>query len=154
VGAYDSNPLRAQKVLDSLELPIAPDTNLERLIADTRPDIAFVCSTTAEHPRVVETLARGGVHMIVEKPMADSNAAAESMVESAIRAGVVLAMNWPLAWVPSHRTCRRLVAEGALSSFRQSTFELENDLLRRAHFGLLGPKGKSRTKEVRSEGTR
>lgn len=122
VGAYDSNPLRAQKVLDDLELPIAPDTNLERLIADTRPDIAFVCSTTAEHPRVVETLARGGVHMIVEKPMADSNTAAESMVESATRAGVVLAMNWPLAWVPSHRTCRRLVAEGAIGRIEQIHF--------------------------------
>lgn len=122
VGAFHSGGPRAQSVLDDLDLPVAASIDLDQMIAETRPDIAFVCTTTAEHPRIVEMLAQRGVHMVVEKPMADSNEAAESMVSAASRAGVVLAMNWPLAWVPSHRTARRLVGDGAIGRVEQVHF--------------------------------
>lgn len=122
VGAYNADAPKAQAVLDDLSLPVETATDLDALLSEAKADIAFVCSNTAQHPPIVDALARHGVHMIVEKPMADSDAAARSMVESAAAAGVVLAMNWPLAWVPSHRTARRLITDGTIGRIEQVHF--------------------------------
>jgi glucose-fructose oxidoreductase len=70
----------------------------------------------------VRELARAGVHAIIEKPMADSLEAADSMVADAEGGGITLAVNWPLAWVPAHRTAKRLIAEGAIGSVEQVHF--------------------------------
>ncbi len=122
VGAFDASPARARTVLDDLGVDVPVFADLDELLEETVPEIAFVCSTTADHVKMVETLARHGVHMILEKPMADSNAAIEAMVAAARAAGVALTVNWPLAWVESHRTARRLVREGAIGRIEQVHF--------------------------------
>jgi hypothetical protein len=86
------------------------------------PDVAFVCATTSSHREWVEQFAGKGVHLIVEKPMASSLADADAMVAAADEAGVVLTLNWPLAWVPAHRTAKRLVTEGAIGRVEQVHF--------------------------------
>lgn len=122
VGAFANSPDRAQAILDDLGIGIPVSTDLEQLLAEVGADIAFVCSTTADHLRLVTELARHGVHVILEKPMADSTEAAIAMVGAAADAGTILSVNWPLAWVPSHRTAKRLVASGAIGRIEQVHF--------------------------------
>ena len=122
VGVLDRAPDRARAVTADLGLEVPIVTDFDELIRTTNPDIAFVCSTTPEHPVWVHKLARAGVHAIIEKPMADSLEAAASMAADAARGGIVLAVNWPLAWVPSHRTAKRLIAEGAIGTLEQVHF--------------------------------
>jgi glucose-fructose oxidoreductase len=119
VGVFDSTRKRPTAVLDDLGLDVPIMTDFDELIRETSPDIAFVCSTTAEHLYWVTRLAAAGVHAILEKPMANSFEEAKAMVARADEAGVVLAFNWPLAWVASHRTAKRLVDEGAIGRIEQ-----------------------------------
>ena len=122
VGVLDRSRERPDAVLGDLGLDVAIMTDFDELIRETAPDIAFVCSNTAEHPAWVSKLAAAGIHMVIEKPMADSLSSAEAMVADADKAGVVLAVNWPLAWVPSHRTAKRLVDDGAIGRIEQIHF--------------------------------
>ncbi|MCU1570892.1 MAG: gfo/Idh/MocA family oxidoreductase [Naasia sp.] len=118
VGVLDRSEDRPRAVLADLHLDVPVATELDRLL-EAEPDIAFVCSTTAEHEQWVERLAAAGVHIILEKPMADSLEAADRMVAAAERAGVVLAVNWPQAWIASHRTAKRVAAEGTIGRIEQ-----------------------------------
>lgn len=119
VGVLDHSRERPRTVIDDLGLDVPIETDFDRLIQQCAPDVAFVCSTTAEHPEWVSRLAAAGVHMIVEKPMADSLEAADQMAADAKSAGVVLAVNWPQAWIASHRTAKRLVEHGAIGRIEQ-----------------------------------
>ncbi|HEV7811689.1 MAG TPA: Gfo/Idh/MocA family oxidoreductase [Leifsonia sp.] len=119
VGVLDRSRDRPVAVTGDLRLETPIFTDFDELIRSTAPDLAFVCSTTAEHPNWVEKLAAAGVHMIIEKPMADSLDAAERMVADAAASAVVLAVNWPQAWIPSHRTAKRLVDDGVIGVVEQ-----------------------------------
>ena len=113
VGVLDSGVERPRAVLADLGIDVPIATDFDELLT-TRPEVAFVCSSTDEHPEWVEKLAAAGVHIIIEKPVADSLPAAKKMVADARAGGVVLAINWPIAWVASHRTAKRLVSDGAI----------------------------------------
>ena len=94
-------------------------TNAGALLERARPDLAVVCSTTHDHLRWVEYLAAVGVPVMVEKPFATTLAEADAMIASARQHGVPLAVNWPLAWYPAHRTCQRLIAGGTIGTIRE-----------------------------------
>jgi predicted dehydrogenase len=80
----------------------------------TNPDLAILCAATAEHATYTERLASHGTHVLVEKPFAASVADARRMVAAMQPAGKQLAINWPLAWVASHVTAKRLIDDGAI----------------------------------------
>jgi predicted dehydrogenase len=89
---------------------------LDHLLERGRPDIAVICSTTAEHVDLVRRIAPRGVHLMLEKPFATSLEASDAMIKEAHAAGVALTVNWPLAWYPSHRTARRLIGSRAIGA--------------------------------------
>lgn len=115
VGVYDTQPRRMAEVCDDLgiggELRYA---DWERLLDEQRPEVAIVCSTTAEHADWVERLAGRGIHVLLEKPFAVSADESSRAIRAAERSGVLLAINWPLAWYPPHRTTHRLIGEGVI----------------------------------------
>jgi predicted dehydrogenase len=88
-------------------------TDLEACLA-VKPDLAILCAATADHARYIEALAAHGVHVMVEKPFAASVVDARAMIAAMDRAGRRLAINWPLAWVESHVTAKRLLDEGTI----------------------------------------
>src|SRR5438093_9755955 len=47
-------------------------TDLERVLAETSPDVVFDCTIPQSHPLVTETALRHGCHVLGEKPMADT----------------------------------------------------------------------------------
>ncbi|MCY4603471.1 MAG: Gfo/Idh/MocA family oxidoreductase, partial [Gemmatimonadetes bacterium] len=55
-----------------------------------------------------------GVHIIMEKPFAATLAEADQMQRAMEGTGKLLAINWPLAWYPPHRTAQRLIAAGEI----------------------------------------
>lgn len=115
VGAWGDRPDRAGAVLADLGLPGSLlHTDAGEMLDRAAPDIVVVCSTTADHVRWTEFLARHGVHVVVEKPFASSLADADRMIAAMRDTGRTLTVNWPLAWYPPHRTTRRLIAEGAI----------------------------------------
>lgn len=89
-------------------------TDLEQCLARTRADLAIVCSATAEHANTVRALAPHGLNVMVEKPFAANVEDARAMIAAMAGTGRRLAINWPLAWYPSHNTAKRLIDEGAI----------------------------------------
>ena len=121
VGTIDRDAARMARVCRDVgvEAPTAGVDDADAALDSWQPDLAIVCSTTAEHRDWVLRLAGRGVAVVLEKPFAPSLDDAESMIATADRHGIALGVNWPLAWVPGHRTLRRLVADGAIGALTQ-----------------------------------
>ena len=95
-------------------------TDLDACLA-VGADLAIVCSATARHAETVEAIAPTGISVMVEKPFAASAAEARRMI-AAMEGRGRLAVNWPLAWYPSHNTAKRLVDEGAIGELIEVHF--------------------------------
>jgi predicted dehydrogenase len=120
VGVCDEDPARMQDAIRNFGLsPEEVFTDYKQCLEKTNPDIAILCPATARHAEYVERVAPFGVHMLLEKPMADSLDEADAMIQAAARTGKTLMINWPLVWYPSHRTARRLIDDGVIGEVRE-----------------------------------
>ena len=97
-------------------------TDFDACMQATKPDLAILCAATADHVAYTERLAAYGVHVFVEKPFAASATDARRMMEAMAAAGKVLAINWPLVWVPSHVTAKRLIDGGMIGDLTEVHF--------------------------------
>lgn len=114
-GLCDTEPARMDDARRAFGVPADrvftdPDACLER----TRPDLVILCPAAAEHADWTERVAAHRVPVLIEKPFAASLAEADRMIAAMERAGQPLAINWPLRWVSSHVTAKRLLDEGRL----------------------------------------
>jgi predicted dehydrogenase len=113
-GIFDPDLATMQRAVDTFG--ITADrvfTDFDTCMAATKPNLAILCAATANHADYTKRLAAYGVHVFVEKPFAASVADARAMI-AAMPAGKTLAVNWPLRWVSSHVTAKRLVDEGMI----------------------------------------
>jgi glucose-fructose oxidoreductase len=115
VGVHDPDGARMEQACAPLRIPVSDQfIDWEQLVNQRRPDVAVVCSTTAAHVTWCERLSQAGIHIVLEKPFAMSAAEAQRAARAAEKAGVLLAVNWPLAWYAPHRTTHRLIQSGAV----------------------------------------
>ena len=113
VGICDETPARMQAACEAFE--IADDkvfTDYRRLLEATEPDLAILCPAASTHGEWVERVAPFGCDILIEKPFAASLSEADRMIAACQASGSRLAINWPLAWMPCHRTAKRYVDEG------------------------------------------
>ena len=80
-GAWSPTRAKALPICDSWRIPYAD--SLSSLAASC--DAVFVHSSTASHFDVVSTLLNAGVHVCVDKPLAENLRDAERLVELAAR---------------------------------------------------------------------
>lgn len=115
VGICDAQPARMEDARRNFSIPESlVYTDVSRVLAETEPELVLLCPATADHATAVEEVAPAGVHIIMEKPFAASLAEADRMIEAMRGSDKQLAINWPLAWYPSHRTCKRLIDDGTI----------------------------------------
>jgi glucose-fructose oxidoreductase len=120
VGVCDEEPARMQMAIRNFSIPAERVfTQLDECLRVTRPDFVILCPATARHAEYVERVAPFRVHMLVEKPFAASLAEADRMIRAARGSKVMLAINWPLRWVPSHCTAFRLLQEGRIGELQE-----------------------------------
>lgn len=114
-GIFDPDRATMQRAIDTFSIPGSRVfTDFDACMQAAKPDLAILCAATADHARYTERLARYGVHVFVEKPFAASVADARAMIAAMKPTGKMLAINWPLRWVASHLTAKRLLDEGAI----------------------------------------
>lgn len=119
-GIFDPDRARMQGAVDTFGIPEdRVFTDFDACMA-TRPDLAILCSAPAGHADYTERLAAHGCHVFVEKPFAASVADARRMI--AAMQGKVLAINWPLAWVESHVTAKRLIERSTIGDLIEVHF--------------------------------
>lgn len=95
--------------------------NYSQAMETCAPDLVILCPATARHAEWVEKIAPYGAHLLMEKPFAASLAEADRMI-AAVKPGQRLAINWPLAWYPAHRTAKRLLDEGHIGELIEVHF--------------------------------
>ena len=69
---------------------------MEKLLAEAEVDAAYIALPNSEHRKVTESLARLGIHVLCEKPMAMSSADCEAMIRAAEAGGVKLMIAYRL----------------------------------------------------------
>ena len=115
VGVADENLDRVWPIVERRGIPRDQVfADYRECLEKTKPDLVILCPATAAHADWVEKVAPFGVHLIVEKPFAATLAEADRMIAAQRKTGELLAINWPLRWVPSHATAKRLVDEGLI----------------------------------------
>jgi predicted dehydrogenase len=103
-GSFGQNHIRILRQLEGVELVAVVDSNLEaavqsgarpfadieQLLSTSRLDAAVVASPTATHIDVASRLLEAGVSVLVEKPIAQTSADGEKLIDMAKSRGLVL----------------------------------------------------------------
>lgn len=115
VGIADEQPDRMREAQRNFGLDDgAVFTDYRECLERTRPDLVILCPAAARHAEWVERTAPYKIPILIEKPFASNLAEADRMIAAMKVTGKTLAINWPLAWVPSHQRCHALIREGAI----------------------------------------
>lgn len=113
VGVASRSPEHARRFAEKFHVPSVYDS-VDAMLANPAVDAVYVGSTNEWHYSHVLAAARAGKHVLCEKPIAMTLAEAAEMIWSCKKAGVVLGTNHYHRLKPSLRTCRQLIATGAI----------------------------------------
>jgi len=118
-GVCDAHPARMKDAIHSFAIPDdLVFTDADACLAHTQPDLIILCPATSEHALWVERVAHSRAALLVEKPFAAHVADADRMI-NALLPGQPLMINWPLRWVPSHVTAKRLIDQGTIGRIKE-----------------------------------
>jgi NDP-hexose-3-ketoreductase len=95
-----------------------PVCGYESLLARDDLDAVYIALPAALHGECAEAALRAGLHVLVEKPLADTEDEARRLVALARRQGLVIMENFAFVWHSQHAAVRRLLAEGAIGELR------------------------------------
>jgi glucose-fructose oxidoreductase len=122
-GLFDPDRAKMQSVAKAFG--VSEDrlfTDFDACMAAGPYEMAILCAATADHATFTERLALHDVHVFVEKPFAASVEDARRMLAAMEGTGKQLIINWPLRWVESHLTAKRLIDEGMIGELREVHF--------------------------------
>lgn len=123
VGICDESAERMDTAIKNLNIPSERVfTDYRECMEKTTPDIVILCPATAKHSEWLQKIAPYRVHIIMEKPFADTLAAADAMIAAMQGTEKLFAINWPLAWYPAHVTAKRLIDEGVVGDVLEVHF--------------------------------
>ncbi len=89
-------------------------TDYAELLDNVEMDAVLAYGTNRSTGDLVEMAAAKGLHIMCEKPMASGLDVADRMLVAARKAGVLLMINWPIAWSPGILHAHDLVRQGAI----------------------------------------
>ncbi|WP_192456722.1 Gfo/Idh/MocA family protein [Musicola keenii] len=104
-GAYSPNQQKAHQICGQYRMPCA--ASLSALAEQC--DAVFVHSSTATHYEVVHALLMAGVHVYVDKPLAETLAQAEALVALAAKRRLMLMVGFNRRFAPLYRQLAALV---------------------------------------------
>ena len=120
VEVCDSRPAgleEARKVLGEARTWASLDDALA-----SRPDLAIVATPHDTHEPIASAAMRAGAHVLCEKPMTDTLAAARKLLASSRSTGRVLRVGFMLHFHPGMRRLKALVAGGSLGQVLQMRY--------------------------------
>jgi predicted dehydrogenase len=86
--------------------------SVREMIARERLDACYVCLPPYAHDGQTEELARAGIHLFLEKPIAHDVARGERMAEAVAQAGVVTQVGFHMRHGTASRALKRALEEG------------------------------------------
>lgn len=110
-AVVDSVPMNAQGVADTLGAPVR---DLDAVLDDPTIGAVIVTTPTPTHEDVVRRAAQAGKAIFVEKPLADTLAAAEGVVRAVEEAGVACQVGFQRRFDPAYQEAKRRIEAGEL----------------------------------------
>jgi len=110
-GVTDLDPRKARTLGERFGIPVFASLTEMKAIA---PDVIHVLTPPESHCEVALEALEMNCHVLVEKPMAESVAECDSMIEAAQRAGRILSVNHSARFDKAVLEAVRLVGNGVL----------------------------------------
>ncbi len=110
VGVYEPNTELTQRYVKQYNL--SPDlfyTDLTKMLDAVKPEAVVAFGSIYEHMAAVEACAPRGIHVMVEKPLATTNAHASKMEQLVKKHNIYLLTNYETSWYPTTEKTYRLV---------------------------------------------
>lgn len=112
VGVFESDAALLRKYAERYKLAhTALFTDLASMIDRAKPEAIASFTNTYDHPAVVEAAAGRRVHVMMEKPLAVSNAHAQRIRRAAEKGNIHVLVNYETTWYPSHGSMWTLIKE-------------------------------------------
>lgn len=115
VGVMSSSQERGERYAKENGIPQAY-SHIDDLLTDPGVDVVYISTTNERHKDETLLAARAGKHVLCEKPLALNLEDAREMVAACRNAGLVMGTNHHLRNAITHRTMRRLIAEGVIGT--------------------------------------
>ena len=121
VGVFDPDAALRRSYAERYALPDAAlFDSLTTMLDRVRPEAVASFTSTADHPGVVEAAAARHVHVMMEKPLAVSNADARRIRLAAEKGGIQVLVNYETTWYANHGALWSLFkARGAAGEIRK-----------------------------------
>jgi predicted dehydrogenase len=120
VGISDPDPALAAKYEKKYALPETLFyTSTDQMIQATHPQALLVYTSIADHRKVIETAARYGVSVMVEKPLTISLADALAIRQVAREHHIHVLVNYETTWYASNRAAYDEAERGRLGEIRR-----------------------------------
>jgi predicted dehydrogenase len=113
VAVCDLDEERARKVIGDRST-VSVERSVDRLLGRADIDAVAIATPAATHAAIALAAFEAGKHVMVEKPLADSAAAASTMVSAADDAGRVLMIDHTYCYTPAVSYIRDVVESGGL----------------------------------------
>ena len=116
------------------------ETDWKRLITRDDVDLVDICTPGDTHAEIAIAALEAGKHVMCEKPLANTVAEAEAMVEAAAAAderGVRSMVGFNYRRVPAIALARKLVADGRLGTIRHARAQYLQDWIVDPSFPLV-----------------
>jgi predicted dehydrogenase len=127
VALCDPNPVRMdhyrQNYPGLAEVPTYAPEELDRLLAETRPEALIVTSPDATHDRYITAALEHGIDAITEKPMTIDAPRLHRIVDAVHASPGDLTVTFNYRYSPRNSVVRQLIAEGAIGQVTSVHFE-------------------------------
>lgn len=120
VGLADVETDRARRPGEEHDVPWFDDYS--RLLDETRPQFVVVATPHPQHEEVTAAAARRKIHVLCEKPIAHTVAAADRMVKACKDAGVLLGIDFNQRTTPAYIKAHEMIAGGELGDLYRVSF--------------------------------
>jgi predicted dehydrogenase len=124
VGYVDPDPNALARLQDAV--PVAPAQcflTLERAIEATTPEAVLVTATLPGHAPITRAALAAGLHVLVEKPFAESIELGRQLVELAAARRKVLMVSQNYRFYPAARKVAQLVSEARLGKLHEVSID-------------------------------
>jgi predicted dehydrogenase len=112
VGVFEPDAALLRSYGETFHVPDAARfTDLTVMLDRVHPEAVASFTNTRDHPLVVEAASPKHVTVMMEKPLAVSNADAARIRRAAEAGGIAVMVNYETTWYPSHGAIRELFKE-------------------------------------------
>jgi predicted dehydrogenase len=97
-------------------------SSLEQMLSAVRPGAVVLYTNTFDHRKAVDTCARNGIAVMMEKPLAVSYDDALAMAKAAAAGHIHVLVNYETTWYASNKEAYDLLKQGKLGDLRKMVF--------------------------------